>query len=442
MPVLFFTSSGKNCVTSKLGNWFSQLFSTWYISKVVFLHIKHEYRIQKVDLHKCKISSKSDSTEIDVCALPTCGCSRSHCGTEKCLETGGTQLTDSPHHSTVYSPVWDQTATCQHLSVLQETRISSGSPALVSMRSSSNELLWFLLRLPPDSEKKHSPLALSPPSSLMFTHLTSLLNAASHISHFRCYAHKTSQFRPHAGGFLEKNPTHNISNNAHEYTHTHTHVGQLDTHPLLCHFEHLLKYSWSDDKCTHTCTQPRILLLHTHTHIRALQFKLVRAEKHLEMHTITLYCVWDAFICFTFAIVEISKVLYWQRMYARHLAFSAFFTFFTLTNWWQGFFIRSTSNWDEFHLNKMEIKTTSKIDFFVTRCDRGVASKFDYTPSKHEVLYLRHTWRGIKVHQFAVKHEIAVTSVFMLQSPSNYMCVSTAPPLKRFIWFQGMGMSK
>ena len=27
---------------------------------------------------------------------------------------------------------------------------------------------------------------------------------------------------------------------------------------------------------------------------------------------------------------------------------------------------------------------------FVTRNDRGVASKFDYTPSKHEVLYLRH----------------------------------------------------
>ena len=55
-------------------------------------------------------------------------------------------------------------------------------------------------------------------------------------------------------------------------------------------------------------------------------------------------------------------------------------------------FIRSTSYGDACHLNMMEIKTNSKIDFFITRCDRGVASKFDYTPSKYEVMYLGHIW--------------------------------------------------
>ena len=32
-----------------------------------------------------------------------------------------------------------------------------------------------------------------------------------------------------------------------------------------------------------------------------------------------------------------------------------------------------------------------EFQLFITPCDRGVASKFDSTPSKHEVLYLKHT---------------------------------------------------
>ena len=30
--------------------------------------------------------------------------------------------------------------------------------------------------------------------------------------------------------------------------------------------------------------------------------------------------------------------------------------------------------------------------FLVSRCDLGVTSKFDYTPLKHELLYLGHIW--------------------------------------------------
>ena len=52
---------------------------------------------------------------------------------------------------------------------------------------------------------------------------------------------------------------------------------------------------------------------------------------------------------------------------------------------------------DQLQLLRMSSQQDGDINYlgiydFITRCDRGVASKFDYTPSKHKVLYLGHIW--------------------------------------------------
>ena len=61
-----------------------------------------------------------------------------------------------------------------------------------------------------------------------------------------------------------------------------------------------------------------------------------------------------------------NKKSFKEQQEARHFAFSGHFGHFSHFLLWRTgtrAFIRSTLNWDECHLNKMEIKTTSKIDF-------------------------------------------------------------------------------
>ena len=72
-------------------------------------------------------------------------------------------------------------------------------------------------------------------------------------------------------------------------------------------------------------------------------------------------------------------------------AILAIFHTFTLTYLSYGFYqinfkFRWVSSQQHGHTNCLEFQ------LFVTPCDRGVASKFDETPWKHEVLYLRHNW--------------------------------------------------
>ena len=47
-----------------------------------------------------------------------------------------------------------------------------------------------------------------------------------------------------------------------------------------------------------------------------------------------------------------------------------------------------------------------------------------------------YSWLGVNIHQLAMTNDIAVTSVFKVHPPSNYICVTTAPTCRHSYGFK------